>query len=72
MEFGIRVTALALLSFLGAGRTQENIGPYRANVFNAIYWLIRYQKPSEILRQAARQKCFRTVWRRWLSARHTV
>ena len=38
-------TALATLSFLGAGQTHKN-GPYHLNIAAAIRWLIRYQKPD--------------------------
>jgi hypothetical protein len=37
-------TALALLPFLGAGQTHETKGPYRKNVYDGLYILMRNQK----------------------------
>jgi len=37
-------TALGLLPFLGAGQTHETKGPYRKNVYDGLYILMRNQK----------------------------
>ncbi len=37
-------TALALLPFLAAGQTHETKGPYRKNIYDGLYWLMRNQK----------------------------
>jgi len=39
-------TALALLPFLAAGQTHETKGPYRKNVYEGLYFLIRNQARS--------------------------
>jgi len=37
-------TAMALLPFLAAGQTHESRGPYKATIYNGLYWLVRNQK----------------------------
>jgi hypothetical protein len=37
-------TALGLLPFFGAGQTHETKGPYRKNVYDGLYWLMRNQQ----------------------------
>jgi hypothetical protein len=36
-------TAVGLLPFLAAGQTHEGKGPYRQNIYNALYWLMSHQ-----------------------------
>jgi hypothetical protein len=37
-------TAMALLPFLAAGQTHESRGPYKANIYQGLYWLMKNQK----------------------------
>ena len=37
-------TAVGLLPFLAAGQTHEGHGPYRTNIYKALYWLMSHQK----------------------------
>jgi hypothetical protein len=39
-------TALGLLPFLAAGQTYQTKGPYRKNIYDGLYWLMRNQKAN--------------------------
>jgi hypothetical protein len=54
----VAATALALLPFLAAGQTHESRGPYRTNIHNGLYWLLKTQKRDGSLWGNSSQKMY--------------
>ncbi len=51
-------TALGVLPFLAAGQTQMSDGPYKAQIGNAIKWLIKNQRADGLLASASEQPMY--------------
>jgi hypothetical protein len=58
LKADVAATALALLPFLAAGQTHETRGPYKANIYHGLAYLMKTQKPDGSLWGNSSQKMY--------------